>query len=65
MVNYKGEINIVWANGVLATSDVIRYMNIDTPQFTLSDFKTLEELWEWHKPLIEVEKEWKEKNKEL
>jgi hypothetical protein len=30
-----------------------------------SDFKTLEELWEWHKPLIEVEKEWKEKNKEL
>ena len=29
------------------------------------DFKTLEELWEWHKPLIEVEKEWKEKNKEL
>lgn len=29
-----------------------------------SDFKTLEELWEWHKPLIEVEKEWKEKNKE-
>ncbi len=29
-----------------------------------SDFKTLEELWEWHKPLIEAEKEWKEKNKE-
>jgi len=29
-----------------------------------SNFKTLEELWEWHKPLIEAEKEWKEKNKE-
>mgnify|MGYP000904602949 CR=1 FL=1 len=29
-----------------------------------SDFKTLEELWEWHKSLIEAEKEWKEKNKE-
>ncbi|MCO5279333.1 MAG: hypothetical protein M9911_15220 [Saprospiraceae bacterium] len=29
-----------------------------------SDFMTLEELWEWHKPLIEAEKEWKEKNKE-
>lgn len=29
-----------------------------------NDFKTLEELWEWHKPLIEAENEWKEKNKQ-
>lgn len=29
------------------------------------DFKTLDELWEWHKPLIEAENEWKEKNKEI
>jgi len=29
-----------------------------------SDFKTLEELWKWHEPLINAEKEWKEKNKE-
>lgn len=29
-----------------------------------NNFKTMEELWEWHKPLIEAENEWKEKNKE-
>lgn len=29
-----------------------------------NDFKTLEELWEWHRPLIEAENEWKEKHKE-
>lgn len=29
-----------------------------------SDLKTLEELWEWHKPLIEAENKWKEKNKD-
>jgi len=29
-----------------------------------SNFKTLEELWDWHKPLVEAEKEWMEKNKE-
>lgn len=28
------------------------------------NFKTLQELWEWHRPLIEAENEWKEKNKE-
>jgi len=28
-----------------------------------NNFKTLEELWEWHRPLIEAENEWK-KNKE-
>lgn len=27
-----------------------------------SDISTLEELWDWHKPLIEAEKIWKEKN---
>ena len=27
------------------------------------DFKTMSELWEWHKPLIEAEKEWKLKSK--
>ncbi|QQS51125.1 MAG: hypothetical protein IPM71_16465 [Bacteroidota bacterium] len=29
-----------------------------------TNFKTLEELWEWYKPLVEAEKEWNEKNKE-
>jgi hypothetical protein len=27
-------------------------------------FQATLKLWEWHKPLIEAEKEWKEKNKE-
>lgn len=54
MINYKGEINIVWANGVLATSDVIRYMNIDTPQFTLSEFKTLDSELECDKTVLQT-----------
>ncbi len=29
-----------------------------------NDFKTLEELWDWHKPLIAAENEWKLKNME-
>lgn len=29
-----------------------------------NNFKTLDELWEWHRPLIEAENKWKEKNKE-
>lgn len=29
-----------------------------------SDFKTLDELWAWHKPLIEAENEWKQKQEE-
>lgn len=29
-----------------------------------SNILTLEELWEWHRPLIEAENNWKEKNKE-
>jgi hypothetical protein len=29
-----------------------------------NNFKTLEELWEWHKPLVDAENEWKEKNNE-
>ena len=28
-----------------------------------NDIKSLEELWEWHKPLVEAENKWKEKNK--
>ena len=28
-----------------------------------SDIKTLQELWEWHKPLVDAENEWKEKSK--
>ncbi len=27
-----------------------------------SDIKTLQELWDWHKPLIDAENEWKKKN---
>jgi hypothetical protein len=27
-----------------------------------NDLKTMDELWEWHKPLIDAENEWKEKN---
>ena len=29
-----------------------------------SDFETLEELWAWHKPLVDAENEWKEKEKD-
>lgn len=29
-----------------------------------NDLKTLEELWKWHKPLIDAENIWKEQNKE-
>lgn len=29
-----------------------------------NDIKTLVELWEWHRQLVEAENEWKEKNKE-
>tara|TARA_R110002050_G_scaffold297528_1_gene459120 strand:+ start:4549 stop:5595 length:1047 start_codon:yes stop_codon:yes gene_type:complete len=29
-----------------------------------NNFNTLEELWEWHRPLVKAENEWKEKNKE-
>ncbi|NIJ52579.1 hypothetical protein [Dyadobacter arcticus] len=28
-----------------------------------ADIKTLQELWEWHKPLVEAENEWKEEQK--
>ena len=28
-----------------------------------SDIKTLQELWDWHKPLVDAENEWKEKIK--
>jgi hypothetical protein len=30
-----------------------------------SDFKTLQELWDWHKPLVKAEEEWKKQNKNL
>jgi hypothetical protein len=29
-----------------------------------SDFKTLQELWDWHKELFDAEEEWKLKNTE-
>jgi len=28
------------------------------------DIKTMEELWQWHMPLLEAEEKWKEKNKQ-
>lgn len=28
-----------------------------------NNFKTMEELWDWHKPLLEAENDWNEKNK--
>ena len=28
------------------------------------NIKSLEELWDWHKPLLQAEKEWKEKGEE-
>jgi len=49
-----------------------QHMNPDTIEDAFSasnpvpnNFQTLEELWDWHKPLIEAEDRWKKGHKKL